>query len=401
MELNQEYSTRDSLLIGLEEIYEDPFFMRLRFALNKPSERRRLYEILTTISCLKTNSASFLIKMRDSLDRYDQKDFWVWFIRALKEIESDHRGLNSLRKILEPKDQFEFNKSLLAFLESPYSRHQPLFAATKRALEHSHSEFCIESLRIFDEFQAPEMQLIKRLRQNMENFDTDSDLQLFLKGIEIFPQWSWTSRIRSTLKKYPRVFRFDSFSRSQIQSKKWALAKIEEIFGHSLEFVQIMCGWYGLLGTLMLLSNKFEKLKVRSYDIDPSCELIANELNRPWMEANWKFKAFTRDVSQLEYQHDEVPRIIMNYESRHYRERISLIVNTSCEHMGNFKEWFEGLPKNAPILLQSNDAFHESEHINCVKTLEEFKSQVPMSKILYEGTLPLENFNRFMLIGYK
>ena len=77
------------------------------------------------------------------------------------------------------------------------------------------------------------------------------------------------------------------------------------------------------------------------------------------------------------------------------------IVNTSCEHIDNFKDWYNLLPESRLIILQSNNYFAIKEHVNCSNNLKEFSSSTPMQKVLYEGELDLGQYTRYMKIGYK
>ena len=80
-------------------------------------------------------------------------------------------------------------------------------------------------------------------------------------------------------------------------------------------------------------------------------------------------------------------------------EKISLVVNTSCEHMDD--TWFDNLPDGTFVVLHQNDYFDNPQHSNCCKDLEEVKRKYPMQSIFYEGELDTHLYNRFMLIGIK
>ena len=77
------------------------------------------------------------------------------------------------------------------------------------------------------------------------------------------------------------------------------------------------------------------------------------------------------------------------------------IINTSCEHIANFIEWYNKIPNGTLVVLQSNNYFEIKEHVNCVNNINEFIKIAPMSTLLYNGELELEKYTRFMLIGYK
>jgi len=80
--------------------------------------------------------------------------------------------------------------------------------------------------------------------------------------------------------------------------------------------------------------------------------------------------------------------------------KVDTVINTSCEHVENFSNWYDKVPQGRLVVLQSNNYFEHDEHINCVDSLEEFKKQCPMD-IVFSGELELPLYKRFMLIGYK
>jgi hypothetical protein len=77
------------------------------------------------------------------------------------------------------------------------------------------------------------------------------------------------------------------------------------------------------------------------------------------------------------------------------------VINTSCEHIEKFKEWYDLIPQNKLIILQSNNGFGIQEHINCVDGLDQFVQQTPMARVLYSGEKQMPKFTRYMRIGYK
>ena len=223
----------------------------------------------------------------------------------------------------------------------------------------------------------------------------------------------------------------DALSQGQIKSKQWLLSKIK---GIDLGMVFICAGWYGTLATMMFEDENIYVDKIRSFDIDDSCWKIAEDLNEPWKADNWVFKATTLDIVSFftnGYYSDKDTTVInkiTNIENTwsleekekpdtnktyHYytinvkgepklcQEVPDTIINTSCEHIEKFTEWFNAILKDKLVVLQSNNYFEIDDHINCVKNITEFKQQAPLSNIIYEGELELEKYTRFMLIGYK
>jgi len=199
------------------------------------------------------------------------------------------------------------------------------------------------------------------------------------------------------LNKYPNIDIQDLFSKGQIESKRWLVNELEKI-NIELGTVFICAGWYGSLATFLFESNvKLDK--IRSFDIDESCAGIAETFNRLKTMDNWKFKASTLDILNMKYPlHYNTEK--SNGTVQNLVDIPDTIINTSCEHIFDFNEWYDKIPKGKLIIVQSNNFFEVPDHVNCCKTLEDFAEQTPMD-IAYEGTLELPKYNRFMRIGYK
>ena len=191
----------------------------------------------------------------------------------------------------------------------------------------------------------------------------------------------------------------DALSEGQLNSKLWLLDKIK---GIDLGTAFICAGWYGVLATMMFEDENVYVDKIRSFDIDDSCWKIAEDFNRPWTKDNWKFKALTQDILDINYTEHSWTFWSKknNRESYPITDIPNTIINTSCEHIENFTDWFNLIPTGKLVALQSNNYFKIDDHVNCVNNLDEFKLQAPLSNIIYEGELELEKYTRYMLIGY-
>jgi hypothetical protein len=78
------------------------------------------------------------------------------------------------------------------------------------------------------------------------------------------------------------MFNKDAFSSGQIGSKIWLCEKLEKL-NWSSDLTYIYGGWYGITAFLLLSRGKFNVSKIRSLDIDPSCEPIADMINENWV----------------------------------------------------------------------------------------------------------------------
>ena len=193
----------------------------------------------------------------------------------------------------------------------------------------------------------------------------------------------------------------DCFSRGQLQSKLWLVDELKKC-NVDLGTVFLCAGWYATLAT-MLFESDIKVDKVRSFDIDPSCIDIAETFNKPWFMETWRFKSITQDIMDIDYDTHKWQSWsnANNRMSRPITDTPDTIINTSCEHISDFAEWYAKIPDGKLVVLQSNNFFKVAEHVNCVNDIEEFKSQAPMSQVLYSGKLALPKYKRFMRIGYK
>lgn len=174
----------------------------------------------------------------------------------------------------------------------------------------------------------------------------------------------------------------DAFSKGQLASKHWL---VDNLNNHGLlndEWTYLVCGgWYAVLPSIMF-SESNEQLNITSIDIDPLCEPVANAINAEQF-FNGYFSAYTQDMYNNDY------------------DAYDVVINTSCEHIPNFEEWFSLIEPGTYFVLQSNDFLSGNGHINCVTHVSQIYRDIPYSKLIYTGTLRLPNYNRFLVIGVR
>jgi hypothetical protein len=182
----------------------------------------------------------------------------------------------------------------------------------------------------------------------------------------------------------------DCFSSGQIQSKIWLVSKLELAAKEHLDDIQrhkiwILAGWYGITNFILRSRDNLKVSEVRSFDVDPSCEIIADKINNLWEWQAWQFKAHTRDINSLEYNNPP-----------------TIVINSSVEHVDS-TEWFDRIPTGTFVCLQASDLAHD-DHIVEIDSLEKLKEKYPL-KIVWEGMKRFEYdnlaFNRYMTIGFK
>ena len=207
--------------------------------------------------------------------------------------------------------------------------------------------------------------------------------------------------IGKVLSEFPEIDLSDALSRGQIESKLWLIDELSKIT-NDLDMTFILGGWYGFLPALMFASEKFNKLTIRSFDIDPNCVKIADALNKLQVINDWQFKAVEYDMYEINYFKARYTTVKSDGStSKPLIETPQTIINTSCEHLEDFNKWWNLIPRNCLVVLQSNNFYEGDGHVNCVNNLDEFKQQLDLSQIDFSGELDLGKYKRFMIIGKK
>lgn len=203
----------------------------------------------------------------------------------------------------------------------------------------------------------------------------------------------------SALKQFPQLELTEALSAGQVESKRWLIEELEKL-DRPLGTVFVLGGWWGLLPA-MLFESRLRADRIRSFDIDAACAPVADTINRRYVMDGWKFKASTQDMLKMRYDRHTYPTKRADGSEVSLNEIPDTIINTSCEHVSGFVDWWKLIPKGKLVVLQSNNFHEPAEHVNCSATLEEFAASAPMSETLFRGELDLPDYKRFMLVGIR
>lgn len=190
---------------------------------------------------------------------------------------------------------------------------------------------------------------------------------------------------------------FDAFSYGQLQSKQWIIYELKRM-KINLGTIFNLCGWYGLLPA-MIFNARLPVYAIRSFDIDESCCPIADQMNKTYLKNNWKFKAVTQDINDIDFNnHTWEGWSNISKKFIKVTEKPDTIINTSCEHTDD--EWFYKIPSGLFVILQSTD-FHDGDgHVNCCD-YKTFIDRYHLTTDYFYGKREFEKYNRFMKIGIK
>ncbi len=283
-------------------------------------------------------------------------------------------NVHSLFRVLEVLDKNEFDELRKAVLE-----------------KNLHAIF-----RVIQSIDSNEG--IELIRNSIIN--EGNDIEVLRKTISLFVKSEALDTLVKTLRNFSDSNIKDAYARGQLKSKKWLLTELENL-SMNLGTVFLCAGWYGTLATMLFESKKIHLDKIRSFDIDESCWRIAESINKPWVMTDWQFKATTHDIHEIDFNGHTYETLRSNGTARELFDSPDTIINTSCEHIENWNDWWSKIPAGKMCVLQSNDYKELPEHINCVNDVDHFKSIAPMQTYLFGGKLDLDKYTRYMIIGIK
>jgi hypothetical protein len=201
---------------------------------------------------------------------------------------------------------------------------------------------------------------------------------------------NWGTALRNLPTHEERSRALDALWWGQLASKGWLVNELEKYtMPGAPENIYIFGGWIGTLAS-MLFNSSIHINKIRSIDLDPWCESVADTLNKTHEMNDWRFKAVTADMATYEYQTDIRPTIVINTSAEHVTQAI-------------YDRWYDRIPSGTLVAVQSNDFqdLDTGEHIRCSTNLEEFKIMNKVENEYYCGELPTNQYTRYMAIWRK
>lgn len=376
--LSWEDQPRGSLSLILKHLQEKrPSFM--------------LENLTTSLNCWEenpTDSLNFLLRSLDESDASPLENLRVaWANYSTDPKLAFHSMMKSLSEPIQLKQDPEFIENVRVGFVQLDQDPRLAFNLILKAIEGTDGYKDTEDLR--KGFLAIE-----------EGRDLEA-INHFLRYLKASPEETSIGDLRKAIQKFPQANWIDAFSLGQLDSKAWLLEEWNKLNLAQANIAYILGGWYGLLPAMAeALKMGFASI-YRSFDIDPNCAPVAETINKNLLLNDWKFKATTADMHNINYQCNDYQTLRSDGSEVRLIEVPDLIINTSCEHIDNFKQWFEMIPKGVLLVLQSNDFFEEETHINCSKSLSDFQANCPMSETLYAGEKQFPQYTRFMLIGRR
>lgn len=164
----------------------------------------------------------------------------------------------------------------------------------------------------------------------------------------------------------------DAFRIKQMQGKSWLMSQVKNQALDKEANILVIGSWIGFTSWCLY---KLGFSNITEVDPDSRLEPLAVWLNR----FNKNFTHITDDVNNVDVSQFDV------------------VINTSSEHILD-NSWYTRIPSTALVFLHSID-LPADDHPNICRDLDDMVSKYPMN-LLYSGTLDLQQYRRFMMVGY-
>lgn len=385
-------------------------------------DRNNLYLVFRLLTSLYSDHTEFLNNLKnitcDSqkvsgtlFPQFSREQIFILF-NMLGEVIDDEEGLSALKNICGQADfikaQTELLFRVLMALPDPSDEN---YNAVKNIITNDLEPDLFLLFKIIQSIEPDNenIGLLKSVTLFKSNIDKLANVLIGDDTITI------PTNMNKLIQRFEGKALTDAFSRGQLQSKLWLsdmVKQLETPTGLLGELVYVCAGWYGVLPAILFERNNVQN--ILSFDIDPSTDNVADSLNKE-QQIDAKFKAFVADVHELGVNKPDNKRL----PTRHYKyedmtnftttdsiteiNKPTTIINTSCEHIENFSDWWDTIPTGRLVIMQNNNfTEHDDDTVhNTVESLEEWCDMLNVSDILYAGELELDLYTRYMVIGYK
>ena len=179
-----------------------------------------------------------------------------------------------------------------------------------------------------------------------------------------------------------------SYTKDLLISKLWLWEELSDVLRElgidHVNAVYVLGSWTGGVG-MVLAAKHFDTDTIINVDRDSN-----------WIEAS-------KDIANRMGFADLTQHMVSDANQIDYRQAQSpsVVINTSTNDISG-NRWFDNIPKGTIVVLQGRDAANPS---NSQGSLDEFVSDYPMQKVLFQGQLPLQDpetaYHRYMVIGIR
>jgi len=205
-------------------------------------------------------------------------------------------------------------------------------------------------------------------------------------------------RFKNVIYDYPNVDISSFANKQQAKLHSWIIQQMQYAYGQKyLGVLYILQGGMGLLGSMFLdTAMRFEN--IRSFDLNGTCQFLADEFMKDELLKDWRFKASQRDLFDIDYQNNIFQTRMQDGKlSTPYDEIPGTIINTQVSHMVNFQDWWNMIPDTKRVVVVGETG----EVPRPFPSSQNFNLKFPMNFEQYTGVITVEDKQYFMKIGMK
>lgn len=205
-------------------------------------------------------------------------------------------------------------------------------------------------------------------------------------------------RFKNIIYDYPNVDISSFANKHQAKLHSWIIQQMQYAYGQKyLGVLYILQGGMGLLGSMFLdTAMRFEN--IRSFDLNGTCQFLADEFMKDELLRDWRFKASQKDLFDIDYQNNIFQTRMQDGKlSTPYDEIPGTIINTQVSHMVNFQDWWNMIPDTKRVVVVGETG----EVPRPFPSSQNFNLKFPMNFEQYTGVITVEDKQYFMKIGMK
>ena len=205
-------------------------------------------------------------------------------------------------------------------------------------------------------------------------------------------------RFQNLIYNYPNVDISSFVNRENAKLYSWIVQQMVYSFGEKyLGAIYVLGGGMGVLPA-MLFDTKLRFENIRSFDINGVCQFLADEMMAKELLADWRFKAVTNDLFNVDYAENIFQCRLQNGKlSDPFREIPGTIINTNVSYLKNYADWYRMIPDMRRVIVVGETGNVPKPFASS----QVFNKKFPMSFEVYTGVINIGQKHFYMKIGYK
>lgn len=207
-----------------------------------------------------------------------------------------------------------------------------------------------------------------------------------------------TDRLKDIIYSYPNIDMSSFINKENAKVYSWIVQQMQHAFGEKyLGALYVLGGGMGILPA-MILDTRLRFENIRSFDINGSCQFLADEMMSKELLADWRFKATTQDLFNIDYAENLFQVRLQNGQlSEPHTEIPGTIINTNISYLRNYKDWFKMIPDMRRLVLVGETG----DVPRPFASSQSFNKQFPMNFELYTGVITFNDKQYYLKIGHK